>query len=297
MGWEAAAVEIRPDFYDRFCCLAQNCRHTCCRGWEIDVDPDTLALYRSVEGPLGGELRAALQERDGEWSIRFNEAGNCPLLRSDGLCRVILELGEDALCDICALHPRFFLDVGKHELSGVGLCCEATVSLLLDEPGELTFLTEDDEPLNLAQLLELLGTSVTPEDLRYTPRIDEGYYRAIFRRYGDCEAIDGEWSRDLAALAARAEELVPLAREYAARCGRAAFDRVFGYILYRQLEELERYGLPALLRYAREGTDFILLWAAAGGDLPERVRRWSVEIEYSTENQALLLEHAQKESI
>lgn len=282
-------MEIRPDFYDRFYCLAQNCRHTCCRGWEIDVDPDTLGLYRSVDGPLGEELRAALQERDGEWSIRFNEAGNCPLLRSDGLCRVILELGEDALCDICALHPRFFLDVGEHELSGVGLCCEATVALLLDAPGELTFLTEDDDPLTLAQLLELLGDPAPPDGLRYTPRVDEGYYRDIFRRYAACEAIDGDWSRDLAALVARPGEIVSLAREYAARCDRAVFDRIFGYILYRQLEELERFGLPALLRYAREGTDFILLWAATDGDLPERVRRWSAEIEYSTENPARLL--------
>ncbi len=282
-------MEIRPDFYDNFCCLAQNCRHTCCRGWEIDVDPDTLRLYRSVEGPLGEELRAALREQEGEWSIRFNEAGNCPLLRPDGLCRVIIELGEDALCDICALHPRFFLDVGEHELSGVGLCCEAAAALLLDAPGNLTFLTEDDEPLTLGQLLALLGESVTPEDLRYAPRVDEGYYREIFRRYAKCEAIDETWSRDLAALSARPAELVPLVRDYAEQCDRAALDRVFGYILYRQLEELERYGLPALLRYARESTDFILLWAAVDGDLPERIRRWSAEIEYSTENPALLL--------
>ena len=282
-------MEIRPAFYDAFACLARDCRHTCCQGWEIDVDDDTLALYRHLDGPLGDELRGALRQVDGQWAIRFNEKGLCPLLRSDGLCRVILELGEDALCDICALHPRFFLDVGEHELSGVGLCCEAAVALLLDTPGELTFLSENDDPITLCQLLKLLGETVGPDELRYAPRVDEDYYRAIFRRYERCEAIDSQWTQDLSALAADPAEAVRLAQFYVNQMDGAAFQRLFDYILYRQLEELERCGLPALVRYARESVDFILLWAAAARDLPERIRRWSAEIEYSTENPALLL--------
>ena len=32
-----------PEFYPAFRCRAGTCRHSCCRGWEIDVD-DTSAL-------------------------------------------------------------------------------------------------------------------------------------------------------------------------------------------------------------------------------------------------------------
>jgi lysine-N-methylase len=31
---------IAPDTYPEFCCIADRCRHSCCIGWEIDVDPD-----------------------------------------------------------------------------------------------------------------------------------------------------------------------------------------------------------------------------------------------------------------
>ena len=41
--------------------------------------------------------------------------------------------------DICDLHPRFFADIGPHELSGLGLSCEAVCELLLQEERPLCF--------------------------------------------------------------------------------------------------------------------------------------------------------------
>ena len=34
-----------PDYYEEFKCIAQKCKHSCCVGWEIDIDDDTLAYY------------------------------------------------------------------------------------------------------------------------------------------------------------------------------------------------------------------------------------------------------------
>ena len=286
---ERSAMEIRPVFYDNFICLAGRCRHSCCRGWEIDVDEVSLQRYRDFAGPLGEELRASLEEKDGTWSFRLTGDDDCPFLRRDGLCRLILELGEDSLCDICALHPRFFQDIAGHELAGVGLSCEASAALLLDLPGELLFLNESNERLTLSDVLSLLGQRPAPGGLHFSPRVDGAYYRAIFRRYGQCEAIDQAWTRDLAALAADPEGAARRAEEYTARYDRDAFERLFTYILYRQLEFLEPLGLPALLEYAGEAADFIFLWSAVTGDLPECLRRWSAQMEYSEENTAFLL--------
>ena len=30
-----------PDYYRDFKCSAGNCKHSCCIGWEIDIDEDT----------------------------------------------------------------------------------------------------------------------------------------------------------------------------------------------------------------------------------------------------------------
>ena len=284
-------MEIRPDFCDRFYCLAGDCRHTCCQVWEIDVDEVTLAKYRAEPGPLGEELRSAItRSPDGSWSIRLNEGGFCPFLREDGLCRLIVEHDEDFLCDICALHPRFFEDVGEHELSGVGLCCEATVALLLEGEGPLLFLTEEDEPLTLAELLSRLGFAVSAGALVYSPTVDPDYYGAVFRRYAACEAIDGAWTEELARLSADPKGCAKAEEVYITSSSLSLYQRIFDYILYRQLELAGEYGLPALIRYARESTDFILLWTARTGDLAGCLRRWSEEMEYSTENVGLLLD-------
>ena len=37
-----------PKYYERFKCIADKCSHSCCIGWEIDVDADTLKKYKSL---------------------------------------------------------------------------------------------------------------------------------------------------------------------------------------------------------------------------------------------------------
>ena len=57
----------------------------------------------------------------------------CPFLKDSGLCKIIEELGEEGLCDICRLHPRFFESVNDHNLAGVGLSCEKAAELLFEK--------------------------------------------------------------------------------------------------------------------------------------------------------------------
>ena len=92
-------MTVYPDFYDAFCCTAERCRHTCCRGWEIDIDADTAARYRAMEGPLGERLRAAIDWSDGA-SFRLAEDERCKKL-----AYMILELAENG-ADAHAYHQR-----------------------------------------------------------------------------------------------------------------------------------------------------------------------------------------------
>ena len=42
-----------PDYFDQFACLAGDCPHSCCIGWEVVIDEDTAWRYRAEPGPLG----------------------------------------------------------------------------------------------------------------------------------------------------------------------------------------------------------------------------------------------------
>ena len=269
-----------PDFYPRFRCKAGACRHSCCRGWEIDVDEDSAAYYRALPGLLGEDLRRALREDAEGCHFALDEEERCPFLLPDGLCRVIAELGEDALCDICALHPRFFQELGEDELWGLGLSCEAATELLLETP-ELRFCCDETgEETDLSGLLQRLGIVAPADALRYRPGIDERRRRALLERFAATEPIDDRWPRELEALAA-----TPLPE----RVDGARYQRVYEYLLFRQIQRARELGWDRLAAYAGLCTDLIALWDAAAPDTAEHVRRLSEQIEYSTENVDILM--------
>lgn len=137
-----------PSFYDLFRCTAGKCTDTCCVGWEIDIDENSLKRFASVKGNFGNTLRQNIE--DGHFKLR--EGDRCPFLRQDGLCDMICHLGEESLCDICREHPRFVEVYGDIMEKGIGLCCEEAARLLLNTHGTaltpITFIEReiDDEP-------------------------------------------------------------------------------------------------------------------------------------------------------
>lgn len=135
---------IAPDYFMRFQCSADRCNHTCCKGWEIDIDDDTLRKYKYIGGSLGKKLRENVDFENG--CFRLLEGDRCPFLDENGLCEIITEKGEYVLCDICADHPRFrnFFDT-RTEI-GLGLCCESAAKLIIENPDRVRLVTlEEDE--------------------------------------------------------------------------------------------------------------------------------------------------------
>lgn len=196
-------ISIIPEGFNDFSCKGGACRHTCCQVWEIDIDEDTAAYYSQLPGKLGDDLRRAMvREKDGTWHFRLNPEGYCYLLDPDGLCRVIKEQGEDALCDICTVHPRFFTYVYEYILCGTGLCCEKTCEILSALPGPLHFTQEETgESFTFPELLEEMGLEALPEDsLHFAPDLTLEELKRIIRDLGATEPIDAAWTKDLAAI-------------------------------------------------------------------------------------------------
>lgn len=268
-------MTFQPDFYTAFSCRASDCRHSCCKGWEIDVDEAALRRYAAVPGDLGQKLRASIFQDDDGAHFCLTHEERCPFLQPDGLCELICRLGKDALCEICALHPRFFLSFGDDELEGLGLSCEAACDLLLGGTGPLTLVClETGERRTLTDLLCL-----PPERLVFDGApVSEPYLARAART----EPIDDAWPAELARLRRDLENCPPLPAG-------ERYDRTLQYILYRQLDRLEDTPLETLLAFARCSTAFLAAQDALYGEQPEHLRRWSEQMEYSTENVDILL--------
>ena len=283
-------TEIYPSFYFGFQCKAGDCLHSCCKGWEIDIDEETASFYMKMPGSLGEFIRSSIVLEDDSVHFALSENGNCPLLMENGLCRLIAEQGEDSISDICALHPRFYEEIGKFELSGLGLSCEKTCELLFQGSDPLMFVLGDaDMSLSFDSLLDLLQISYTEDQLIFTPDLSEERISYLLDQFAKTEPIDKKWSQEMENLQFIFDHLTDSVQEFLPQYNRTLFDKLYQYIIFRQLDRLNEYSFQQICDYAKISTEYIFLKTALDDAFTEHVRRWSEQIEYSTDNVKQLL--------
>ena len=54
---------------------------------------------------------------------------------------------------------------------------------------------------------------------------------------------------------------------------------------------LADYSLEAIIGYAKDGTEYMLMTSAVEGNSLKQIARWSQQIEYDEDNVELLLQH------
>ncbi|MDO5410560.1 MAG: flagellin lysine-N-methylase [Lachnospiraceae bacterium] len=144
----------KPHYYDHFKCLAGKCPDTCCAGWQICIDEESLAQYkkRSSETAFGNRLFHSIDWEEGTF---YQYAGRCAFLNEHDLCDLQAQLGETALCDTCRMYPRHVeefdglrelsLSLSCPEAARMILTCEEPLQLLQWETLEEEESFEDDE--------------------------------------------------------------------------------------------------------------------------------------------------------
>ena len=120
-----------PEYYKAFKCIADKCKHSCCIGWEIDIDRQTLDKYNKNTYGYGETIKNSIDTTEtAHFKLLENE--KCPHLNDKGLCNIILEYGDDYLCDICREHPRFYNNTSRGKEVGIGMACEEACRLILE---------------------------------------------------------------------------------------------------------------------------------------------------------------------
>lgn len=151
-----------PDYYSEFSCIADKCKDSCCIGWEIDIDEDTHEYYNFVEGEFGDRLRENMYvTEDGDYSFKLKKHGRCPFLNSKNLCDICIELGEEALSEVCTEYPRFAIEYEDVLQKCLSLSCE--------EVGRILFTRE--EPVKFVEM-ELSDCEMN-EDMQTDPNNGE----------------------------------------------------------------------------------------------------------------------------
>ena len=286
-------TNIDAEIYSEFKCKADKCNHSCCKGWEIDIDEDTLQYYKSLDSELGNEIRQNIHEGEDTF-FKLTDDKRCPFLKDSGLCKIIEELGEDGLCDICRLHPRFFEDINDYSLAGVGLSCEKASELLFEKHSLNFIICDSEKTIDFQNLLKLLGIDISQDYLNLTNKLpeylNEDKIEEILDIFYITEPIDSNWKNEVLLIKRNYPDyLNNLDDQFIKK-----FELIYQYILFRQLELTLDYGIKKIVDYAIYSIIFIMLYANSFHDDIEAVRRWSEQIEYNEDNIDIILSEIEK---
>ncbi len=302
-----------PDYYADFACLKGACSHSCCVGWEIDIDAQSLARYQRLSGDLGVRLRNSIELGDAP-HFRLAAGERCPFLTESCLCELILRLGSDSLCQICADHPRYRSFLSDRVELGLGMCCEAACRLILShaEPVRLQAigvdkqpaepLSEDEEELLAlrSELIAIMQERSQPvasrvEHMLAAAELPFSYEAPRWAAFLEgLERLDDDWTDRLHRLRSQPEQPLPDAPWL-----ELALEQLMVYLLLRHL--------PAALEDGDLAGHVLLcavLWhtiramlareeACSLDALAELCRLCSSELEYSDENICAILDALQ----
>ncbi len=290
-------LTITPNYYNDFKCIANKCKHSCCIGWEIDIDASTLEKYNNLKVGFADVLKSNIEFNEIP-HFRLDQNEHCPFLSKNGLCDIITNLGEDMLCQICSDHPRFRNFYEEYQEIGLGLCCEAAAEIILTnkEKAKLN-LTDKTKEIPIIKFREKLFNIIQDRNFSIDERInnmltfideqlpDNTDWYNIFN---SLEKMDKSWDQYLLRIK---NGIDPTATDNSLD---TAYEQLVVYLIFRhfldsQYDDMikERVLFTALIyKIIKKMNSTNTL-----EELIEIARLFSCEIEYSDENINTLLEN------
>ena len=280
---------ITPDYYKDFKCIANRCTHNCCTGWDIEIDADSVEIYENFE-----KIKENIYIEEGSAYFKAKEDGRCPFFNKDGLCDIIIEHGEHALCQICADHPRFKNFYSDATEIGLGMCCEEAARIILSRTDKFAppvFDTDNETEKSFLKLRKTVFDILEDREFSFKERLENVaiFFGITIPEKNACEwkeffksleVLDKNWHNTLDIMSDKAIDTK----------WDVVFEQLACYFVFRHLADaiddglyIERIGFCIVackvIRMICAGFDSLNFEKIA-----DVCRAFSSEIEYSDEN-------------
>lgn len=302
------------NYYLKFKCIAGDCKHTCCACWETDIDSKTLNYYKTDNSPYSQTLKKGINFKKSTFKQDKNK--RCVFLNANGLCEIILNLGEDKLCKICSAHPRFKSNFTAFSETGLGFCCEEATKIILSMKEKIEpVLISDDNAESEVDLLEnlvidfrnkaieIIQDRALPINERIKKLLNfcnfglcEKDYKKIVKALFSLEILNKSWKLRLKSIKNNQNELL-VDNNLSIYCEQFLVNSLYRHISTAE-DTFVAHAITILLVYlwliiekifkeeVLAGSEFIILC--------DTVREFSAEVEYSEKNTKKLFNFACK---
>ncbi len=131
------------DNYEKFKCTANQCKATCCAGWKIVIDEDSMQEYLENTTAFGNRLRASIDQE--EEVFYQDDQKRCAFLNAENFCDIYRELGEEALCYTCTTYPRHIEEFENLNEVSLSISCPEVAEILLNTKDKIGFYELEEE--------------------------------------------------------------------------------------------------------------------------------------------------------
>lgn len=124
---------VKPTFYKNFKCIAGDCPDSCCQGWEVDADSDSLEYYKTLDNSLEIKKRIdSVLSKDEFDNTIFTLAPKkrCPFLNEENLCDMHIAIGGEHTPYTCRTFPRFIYDFGATREIDISFSCPVASDMM-----------------------------------------------------------------------------------------------------------------------------------------------------------------------
>lgn len=124
---------VKPTFYKNFKCIAGDCPDSCCQGWEVDADSDSLEYYKTLDNSLEIKKRIDFVLSKDEFDntiFTLAPKKRCPFLNDENLCDMHIAIGGEHTPYTCRTFPRFIYDFGATREIGVSFSCPVASDMM-----------------------------------------------------------------------------------------------------------------------------------------------------------------------
>lgn len=141
---------LLPICLQDFVCIGPRCEFTCCQGWRIDIDDNTVKKYKKCKDEHWSKLfKKYLNKptnKKGQYTISLDERGYCPFFTNEGLCSIQKKLGEEYLSIVCSVFPRVYNRTVKMQLEKTYyLSCPEVTKLVLFGKEKISFAVFEEQ--------------------------------------------------------------------------------------------------------------------------------------------------------
>lgn len=124
---------VKPTFYKNFKCIAGDCPDSCCQGWEVDADSDSLEYYKTLDNSLEIKKRIDFVLSKDEFDntiFTLAPKKRCPFLNDENLCDMHIAIGGEHTPYTCRTFPRFIYDFGATREIGISFSCPVASDMM-----------------------------------------------------------------------------------------------------------------------------------------------------------------------